>query len=207
MFDLPKWFWYAFAITVFIVINIILWFHLRRCKAKGIEPKPAFQGLQKHERQISKWSDIFIVSFILLGAFFYFSILFVIKSNSTTNIPDEYSNTHLSLSVGSLLLFFYFSIAVTLASLLSPFHNNITIKKRFTLMAMCGIPLAFGVLYCVFDSNQGIYLRIKLLIGTLLPILFINWPPILLGKSFSEFFPRLLRKIPLPWFQLPDNNI
>ena len=31
-------------------------------------------------------------------------------------------------------------------------------------------------------------------------------PAILLGKSFFEIFPRLLRKIPLPYFQFPDSE-
>ena len=212
MFDSPNWFWNTFAITVFIAINIILWFHLRRCKAKGAKPKPAFQGLQKHEKQIAKWSDIFIISIVLLGAFFYFSILFVINNNMPTDIPDEHSNARLSLSVNSLFLFIYFSIAVTLTSLLSPFHKNITIKKRLTLIAMCSVPLIFGVLYCAFDSNQNVYLRIKLLTSVLLPVLLINGPPILLGRTFFEFSQRLFRKIPLPWFRIPtdsisDNNI
>lgn len=207
MIDLPKWSWYTFAIMVFIVINITLWFHLRNCKAKGIKPKPAFPKLIKHEKQISKWTDIFIIAIILLGAFAYCSMLFIFNSNTPPDIPAEYSqtNTHLSLSVNFLLLFVYFSMAVTMASLLSPFHKNITIKKRIILIGMCGIPMVFGLLYCALDDLHEIHFYIKLLVSGLLPILFINWPLIILGKPFTEFFPRLFRKIPLPWFRIPEH--
>jgi len=111
-----------------------------------------------------------------------------------------------SFTFGFLMLFFYSVWVVIMASWLSLFHQNITLKKRLILTVMCCVPLVFGTLYCIFDDSQNNQFHFKLLLGGLFPVFFINWPAILLGAPFVEFFPHLCRKIPLPWFQFPEQE-
>ena len=201
-------FWYILAGAVFVVVNIILWIHQRRCKAKGIKPYPPSDRFKKHEKRISRWLDGFIVSYIVVFAVLYGSMLSIINRPILPEIPSEYTQreTHLLITVDLLLLFIYFDSAVLMASLLSPFHKNITITKRIILFIMCCVPLVIGILFWIYDDRHNHTYYIKLLLGGLFPVLFINWPPILLGKPFIEVFPRLIRKIPLPYFQIPDSE-
>lgn len=204
MLDLPKWFWNAFAITVFIVINIILWFHHRHCKAKGIKPKPAFEKMQKHEKRITKWTDIFIIILILMMTIGYIS--FLRTSDEDTMVPPTPETVEIQRSVNFLLLFQYSGWVVLMASLLSIFQKNISMIKRIILLTISCTPLVFGTLYCIADKDRSNSLHLKLMVGTALCLAFINGPAIFLGKPFSEFLPKLLRKIPLPWFRMSVEN-
>ena len=71
---------------------------------------------------------------------------------------------------------------------------------------MCCTPLVFGILYCIVDISQDYRFYFKLLLGSLFPVVFINWPAIILELPFSDFYPTLLRKIPLPYFQIPESE-
>jgi len=201
-------FWYILAGVVFVVINITLWFHQRWCKAKGIAPKPAFSRFKKHEKRISKWTDIFIITIILLATLSYGKLLFsdFAHSLSEKDLTVREILIKDSFTFGFLMLFFYSVWVVIMASWLSLFHQNITLKKRLILTVMCCVPLVFGTLYCIFDDSQNNQFHFKLLLGGLFPVFFINWPAILLGAPFVEFFPHLCRKIPLPWFQFPEQE-
>ena len=201
MLNLPSWFWNAFAITVFVAINIILWIHQHRRKTKGIKPKPAFEKMQKHEKRITKWTDIFIVILILMMTIGYIS--FLRTSNEDTMVPPTPETVEIQRSVNSLLLFQYSGWVVLMASLLSIFQKNISMIKRIVLLTISCTPLVFGTLYCVADKDPNGSLHLKLMTGTVLCLAFINGPAIFLGKPFIEFMPQLLSKIPLPWFQIP----
>jgi magnesium-transporting ATPase (P-type) len=208
MESMPDYAWYILAGIVFVVATVILRLHQRRCKAKGIKPQPPFERFKRHEKRISKWLDIYIIAFILLSAVFYGSTLYMINSTPAPDIPPEYTQTNarLAWSVNFMLSFTSLAMVVVMVSFLSPFHKDITFKKRLILIGMCCVPLVFGILYCIFDDTQNYRFYIKLLLGGLFPVVFINWPAILLGKPFVEFFPRLCRKIPLPWFQIPEQE-
>lgn len=211
--DLPNWFWNAFAITVFVVINVILWFHFRWCKAKELKPKPAFQGLKKHEKRVMRWTDIFIIAIIILMTLFYGKGLFSDLAHSLSEEDPIVKEVLIknTLASGFLLLFFYSVSIIMMASCLSPFQLNITFKKRLCLLIMCCVPWVFGVLAWAFnntfDSNRDYFM---ILLCGLSPIIFINWPAIFLGKSFVECIMPLCNKIreiiPLPWFQIPVDN-
>lgn len=189
MLDRPNWFWYTLAVTIFFVINVFLWIYQRRCKLKGIKPKSPFNRLKKHEKQILRWTDIFIITAILLGTIAWGSMLFMVNSDSSPDIPPEYtqSNTRLAWSINFLLLFQYSFWTVFMASLLSPFQKNIISIKRLILLVMCCVPLIFGTLYCIFDNSQSNPLHLKLLLGAAFTLVLINGPAILLAKSFIEF--------------------
>jgi len=208
MLDLPNWFWNVFAITVFVVITAILCLHGRWCKTKGIKPKPAFPGLKKHEKQISKWMDVSIAMILLLIAFFCVRFIILTLSNPLPN-DESGRETAWSFSLNGIFLILFFSstMAASMTGLLSPFHRNINFKKRIILLFMCCLPLAFWLPIWLFDDtfeNNNIYL--KLLPAWLFAVFLINWPAVFLGKPFVEFFPKRLRKILLPWFQLPPED-
>lgn len=203
MLDLPNWFWNTFTITVFVVINIILWLHQRHCKAKGIKPNPAFPALIKHEKRISKWTDIFIIIMILL-IFLGYIPMFSISNNDSLPTPSP-EVIQIKTSINYLLLFQYSFWAVFMASLLSFFQKNITPVKRITLLVLFCVPLVSGILYCVFDPIKQNRVLQQFLGGIFLLALFCG-PAILLGKSSLELHLHLLRKIPLPWFQFPEQK-
>lgn len=158
-----------------------------------------FERFKKHEKKISRWLDFIVVAIILLGAIFYgFLICGIYLTDRSIDIPPEYrqTNTSLHLSINFLLLSVYSTWAIIMASLLSFFHKNLTIKKRIILIAMCLIPLFLWLMYFLFDSHQDNSHAFKFLYGILFSLTFINGPPIILGKPFAEFFSRLFSKIP-----------
>ncbi|MBC8391450.1 MAG: hypothetical protein H8E17_02640 [Deltaproteobacteria bacterium] len=197
MFDLPNWFWNTLAIIVFIAVNIILWFHSRHCKAKGIKPAPHFSQFEKYKKHIIKWTDIYIISIILLVIIFDGFMFFNIANNSPTNIPVEYQQvfTQQTLSITFLILLYSSTLVSFMGSWLSPFHKNITPKKRLILAVLCCAPLVFGILFCVFENSRELGTSFRLLLGCLFPIVFINWSAILLGQSYNEFYSKLSDRI------------
>ena len=197
-------FWYILAGLVYVVINIVLWFYFHKCKAKGIQPKPAFAGFKKYERRITKWTDIFVIAIIMLMTLGYISLL--VMTNDDAGIPLCLETTQAKNAVNVLLLFQYSFWAVVMISMLSYFQNNIILIKRLILLIMSCIPIVFGILYCIADKDQSNSLHLKLPAITLFCLIFINGPAILVGRPFVEFFPTLMRKIPLPWFQIPEEN-
>ena len=203
MFYMPTCFWYIFAITVFIVINIILWLHQRHCKAKGIKPKPTFSAFKKHEKRISRCTDIFIIIMILL-IFLGYVPMFSISNDDSLPAPSP-EIAQIKTSIYYLLLFQYSFWAVFMASLLSFFQKSITPSKRIALLVMFCVPLVSGIIYCVSDQTQQNRFIQQFLGGIFMLALFCG-PAILLGKSSLELHLRLLRKIPLPWFQFPEQN-
>jgi hypothetical protein len=199
MFGLPDWFWNVLALTIFVIVNIILWVYQRRCKKKGIRPKRPFERLKKYEKRVSRLMDIVIVAVILLGAIvcgFLICGIFII--DRSLGMPSEYvqMDTRLYLPVIFLILSGHSTWAVIMASLLTPFQKNITIKKRIILLVMCIIVVLLWVLYFLSCSQKDYSRDLKLLYGALFSLVFINWPAIILGQPFVEFFPRLVSKIP-----------
>jgi hypothetical protein len=202
---MPNQFWYILAGVVFVVVNIVLWLYQHRCKVKGIKPQPPFNRFKKRAKRISKWTDFFIIATILLvTVLFCGSMLFIFNITTPQDIPPEYipMDKRLLVSVYVLILSMYFTLVVLMASFLSPFQKNITLTKRLIVVAMCCVPIIFGVLFCIFDDSHNHSFYFKLILGGLFPVFFINWPVIFLGKPFGEFISGLYRKIPLPWFQL-----
>lgn len=204
MLDLPSWFWYAFSAAVFIVANTILWVYMQHCKVKGIKPPQPFPWLKKYKKRISLWSDLFIIAFVVLYTFFYDIFLNLVLRSLNSPVQYQPADIRPTLSIVFLVLMNYSTWTFTLVSFLSCFQENITRIKRLVLSVMCCIPLTFGIVSCVLDNVQGYTFYIKVLPMSLFPIVFLNWPAILLGQPFFEFFPKLLRKIPLPWFHITD---
>jgi hypothetical protein len=199
-------FWYILFGAVFVTINIILWVYRQHCNAKGVTAPAPFETFKKHERRISQWSDFFIIAAISAGATFYGFMLYSFNANTLPDMqPGQLQANTQSLVPLNLLLLFIFSVtAATLAGFLSPFQNNLTAAKRFILGALCGIPVLFGVTYCILDNTQSLSFHLKLVSGSLLPVLLIHGSAVIWGKPFAEFFPHLCSKIPLPWFQIPE---
>jgi len=200
----PDQFWSIIAGIVFWVIIAVFFFHQRWCKAKGVKPKPAFNRFKKHEKRISKWTDIFVVAVIFLATFSHGKSLFsdFVRSLSETDPRTKEVLVKNSITFSFLTTFFFSISVVIMASWLSPFHQNITLKKRLILTVMCCVPLVFGILYCVFDDTRNYRFYSKLLLGGLFPVLFFNGPAIFLGKSLAELIMPLCNKI-RSWLGFP----
>ncbi len=193
MFDLPNWFWNTLAIIVFIAVNFILWLHCRRCKAKGIDPQPPFNRFKKHEKRISRWTDIFIIIIILLETIACGYAIYAVTNSLPQNISFEYQqdNSQLTLSVGLLLLLIYSASAITMASLLSAYQRNLTVIKRLELLVMCCTPLLLGILYCVVDNSHNYRFLLQTLAGQLI----FRCLHQLAGNSVGAFILRILSGI------------
>ena len=125
--------------------------------------------------------------------------------NDDTAPPPTPEIVQIKTSINYLLLFQYSSWAVFMTSFLSPFQKSITAVKRIILLIICYVPVILGTLYCISDQSQNSQ-SIRHLLVVLVMLIFLYGPPILLGKSSFELYPRLLRKIPLPWFQIPEQE-
>jgi len=206
MLDLPNWIWNTLFIILFIFVCLMLWLDQRSQKSNNVIPRQPVYRFKKYRKKLTKGADIIILLFILFSTIVYGFMFFSIAPPPDIPYNDDQEIARLALSSNILLLLNYSTATIFMASLLSPFEKHITLTKRLILVAMCCIPLVLGTFYVILDSSQNLISYVKVLLYTFFPVVFINWPAILLGRPFVEFYSKLFRKIPFLPNSEPTEN-
>lgn len=188
-------FWNFLDLGVVIFVYVIIYLHKRRCRKRNIAFTKPFAGMEKYEKRISKAMDYFLITIILLAVVVGVPIIFRMFWIWDPDPVVQHCLLQHQLPLGFLMLSFLSWLTTLLFGLLSPFHTNITIKKRRLLLVMVSVPFCFFLFYFVSAGLAINRAHIKPFVIFTIPVLLIYLPPIAGEKSFTEFYPLLANKI------------
>ena len=187
------WFWLAILLGLFIL--------LRFAKRRGRYPPPfpriaAF--LTRHQKHIVRATDLFIVvSVVLFGGFLLsFLVTDMVKALSAP-LPVRATRLQYTWLGGLGAMIFWSGMAALLIGLLSPFHSNLTRRKRVFLLLLCLLPVALTALALATASADVRWSMIQLGAAACSPGWIVNAPPILVGQHCIDFGRRILCKLHL----------
>jgi hypothetical protein len=155
---------------------------------------------EKHEKRITKISDIFWICMILLMAYFSYFMLFTFRADFKIQSESE-SIRIMSLQTNRMLLFstliIWSGVSGFFVGFLSVFQSNITRIKRIILLIVCLLPILFTVIQVLTGYTESLWSTVQSCICFSAYSWIINMPAVLTGKSFSELMENIHKKIKL----------
>ncbi len=183
------WFWYV-LIAVIIVINFI-W-------GKTPAPKEPGKFFLKHQKAITKITDIFVICIVLLFgcALLTFPVRSMYESLSESE-PVRSINLHFAIASFFMRMTIVTGFSGVFIGMLSVFQVNLTRMKRTILFTICILPILFLVLRFMTDTTQKPIQLLQICIGTSSASWIINFPAIFFGIHFFSVAQKILCKLRL----------
>jgi hypothetical protein len=155
---------------------------------------------KKHEKRITKISDIFWICIILLMAYFLYFMLSTFRMDFSVLSESDPIRTKFIKSDRWFLfsiLIIWSGISGFFIGFLSFFQSNILKIKRIILLIVCLLPIIFMVIQVLIDAVESLWWTIELCLFFSAGSWIINMPVVLTGKSFSELLENIHKKVKL----------
>lgn len=189
-----QYFWWIIAFVLIVA------FYFARKKSPppfpgaGLSLKKFFK---KHEKGITKISDILVICMVLLWSYILLPIAWIDLRNP---IESESTRTFVQ-HLGFMCTFIFFTIWSGISGFwigfLSIFHSNITIIKRIILLIICLLPIVFTILQMLTEIIESPWLIVQNCLFFSAGSWIINMPSVLVGRSFFELLGNMSKKVKL----------
>jgi hypothetical protein len=188
-----QYFWWTIAFVL-----LVAYYFARK---KSPPPFPgAGKFFQRHEKRITKISDIIWICILLFWSSLAFFMLYIFRKDLSVPLESEPFRT-MSLQSDRI---FIFSILILWSGTsgfcvgnLSIFHSNITKIKRIVLLIVCLLPILFTVIQMLSGATENHWSTIQLCLVSLLGSWIINMPAVLVNRSFFELLGNMSKKVKL----------
>jgi hypothetical protein len=189
-----QYFWWIIAFVLLVTFLFV--------RKKNPPPFPGARKsirkfCKKHEKRITKISDIFWICMILLMAYFLYFILSTFRMDFSVLSESESIRTKFIKSDRWFIfstLIIWSGISGFFVGFLSFFQSNITKIKRIILLIVCLSPIVFTVIQVLIDAIESLWWTIELCLFFSAGSWIINMPTVLVGKSSFELFEDILKK-------------
>jgi hypothetical protein len=153
-------------------------------------------SLAKHQKAIAGVANVIIVFSVVLFLGLWLSIP-VRAALEAWSEPEPMRTMELrsTWSSGLLLMAVWSGQASLFLGWLSPFHSNLTRRKRVILLTLCLLPIGFTAVVLAGDSTGDRRSTIQLCALASWPGWVMNAPAILLGQHFADFVRRIFCKL------------
>lgn len=180
-----SWFW----CVIWLVLGVIIYFARR----KSSTPFPRVgEYFVRHKKGITRILDIFVITVVLL--WFLLPLSEVREVLDALSEPEVVRATHLQ----SAWSFLFISLIIWsgwsgfLVGFLSVFQSNLTKAKRFILLIVCLLPVAFTVLAVLMNIKTSPWITIQICLYSSIFNWILNAPAIIVGKHFIYVFQSIL---------------
>ena len=188
-----QYFWFIIAFILIVAIRI--------ARKKGHSPFPgAVKFFKKHEKGITKISDVFWICIVSFWSALACFMLFTFRKDLSVPIESEPFRT-MSLQTDRMFLF---SILIMWSGTsgfcvgnLSIFHLNITKIKRIILLIVCLLPIVFTILWVLSGATESRWSTAQLCLLSSAGSWIINMSAVLVGRSFYELLGNTVKKTKL----------
>jgi len=168
------WFW--FAIMVVIIIIHYFW-------GKAPPPPKPSKFLTKHKKAINKIMDVCIICIVGSSLLLVFPIIQIFDALSAP-APIRAIDLQVALAFFLMELIIISGFSGLFIGLLSVFQSNLTKVKRFILLVISLLPIAFTTLLLLIEPSAKHWSTIKLGLSCTAGCWIINGPAIIVGKHF-----------------------
>jgi hypothetical protein len=188
-----QWFWWL------ILLGLLILLYLARSRRRYPPPFPgAGAFFTKHRRVIVRATDLCaVVVVLLLGGFLLsFPVRDMVEALSKPQ-PLQAMELRFAWSFGLMTMIFWSGQAAFLIGLLSPFHSNLTRRKRIFLLLLCLLPVVLTALVLATGFAGARWSTIQLGAVACFPGWFVNAPAILWGQPIVHTVWRIMRELRL----------
>ena len=192
-----QYFWWTIAFVLIVAFLLV--------RKKSPPPFPKARKsiekfCKKHEKRITKISDIFWICMILLLAYFLYFMLSTFRMDFSVLSESDPIRTKFIKSDRWFLfstLIIWSGISGFFVGFLSFFESNITKIKRIILLIVCLFPVVFMVIQVLIDAVESLWWTIELCLFFSAGSWIVNMPAVLVGKSSFELLGNTIQKVKL----------
>jgi hypothetical protein len=185
-----KWFWFAIAIP----IAIILYFIRKKSPASLSRTDNVFV---RHKVTIRKVLDVFLIFTILCCWLLPLSFAWNIFQLSSPPESIRLATQQFERKIILIPLIVLSGLSSLLLGLISVFQTKLTKTKRIILFVACSLPIAFTIILLLTDKTLGSWSIVRLYLNGSFLSWIINAPAIFLNKPFFQFVGDIVRKLML----------
>lgn len=189
-----QYFWWIIAFVLFVAFYFV--------RKKSPPPFPGAKKsirkfCKKHEKRITKISDIVVICLVLLWSYILLPIVWIDLKNPIESEPTRTFVQHLGFMCTFIWLTIWSGISCFWIGFLSIFHSNITTIKRIILLIVCLLPIVFTILQLLTYIIESPWLIVQVCFFFSIGSWIINMPAVTVGKSSFELLENMVKKVKL----------